>query len=311
MAWLLFAVGLNLSGVFRIGGGLAGMGDSLTRREGHWGAFFTGALAVLVATPCTAPFMSVAIAAGLAAPPLVTLLVFATMGLGLAAPYLALATIPALGRAMPRPGAWMEVFRQALAFPMYGAAVWLLWVISQEAGATGVLETGIGFVLFGFAAWSLGISQDSGGRARRAGQMAAALAVALAMVTLAGVGTMPPAAVAERDGEVFTPARLAALRAEGRPVFVNLTAAWCVTCLVNERVAIGQESVRQAFAEKHVAYLKGDWTRQDPAITAFLREQGRDGVPLYLYYGPKAATPRILSQILTEGALLGILDSGS
>ena len=311
MAWLLFAVGLNLSGVFRVSGAGTGMGDGLTRREGHWGAFFTGALAVLVATPCTAPFMSVAIAAGLAAPPAVTLLVFATMGVGLAAPYLALAAIPALARAMPRPGAWMEVFRQALAFPMYGAAVWLLWVISQEAGATGVLETGIGFVLFGFAAWSLGLSQDAGGAIRRVGQAGAVVAMILAAVTLAGIGTMPPAAAAERDGEAFTPARLAALRAEGRPVFVNLTAAWCVTCLVNERVAIGQEAVRKAFVEKHVAYLKGDWTRQDPAITAFLREQGRDGVPLYLYYAPKAAAPRILPQILTESAVLGAVGAGS
>ncbi len=304
MAWLLFAVGLNLSGVFRVGGGFAGAGGGLAAREGHWGSFFTGGLAVLVATPCTAPFMAVAIASGLAAPPALTVLVFLVMGLGLAAPYLALSAIPALGRAMPRPGRWMEVFRQVLAFPMYGAGVWLLWVVSQESGASGVLATAAGFVCLGFAGWSLGVTQDGGATTRRIGFAGAGIATALAVAALAGIGTSPPAAVARGDSETFTPARLAALRAEGRPVFVNLTAAWCVTCLVNERVAISNDAVRQAFAARHIAYLKGDWTRQDPAITEFLREQGRDGVPLYLYYGPKAATAEVLPQILTESTVL-------
>jgi thiol:disulfide interchange protein DsbD len=304
MAWLLFAVGLNLSGVFRVGGGFVGMGGGLASREGHWGSFFTGALAVLVATPCTAPFMAVAIASGLAAPPLITVLVFLVMGLGLAAPYLALSAIPALSRIMPRPGRWMEVFRQVLAFPMYGAAVWLLWVVSQESGATGVLATGTGFVLLGFAGWAVGITQDGGRRFRRVGWVGAGVAASLALAVLAGLGTAPAAPVAERDSETFSPARLAALRAEGRPVFVNLTAAWCVTCLVNERVAISNDAVQRAFAARHVAYLKGDWTRQDPAITEFLREQGRDGVPLYLYYGPNAASAEVLPQILTETTVL-------
>ena len=307
MAWLLFAVGLNLSGVFRVGGGFAGAGGSLASREGHWGSFFTGALAVLVATPCTAPFMAVAIASGLAAPPPVTMLIFFAMGLGLAAPYVALSAIPGLARIMPRPGPWMEIFRQVLAFPMYGAAVWLLWVVSQEAGASGVLGTGIGFVLFGFGAWSLGVTQDSSPRGRRIGFAWAGLASVLAVVTLVGIGTMPDAPVAERGSEAFTPVRLAALRAEGRPVFVNLTAAWCVTCLVNERVAISNETVKRAFASNHVAYLKGDWTRQDPVITEFLREQGRDGVPLYLYYGPHAASAEVLPQILTEATVLDVI----
>jgi thiol:disulfide interchange protein/DsbC/DsbD-like thiol-disulfide interchange protein len=313
MAWLLFAVGLNLSGIYRIGGGFMGMGGGLAARDGHWGSFFTGALAVLVATPCTAPFMAVAIASGLAAPPPVTMLIFLVMGLGLASPYLALSAIPALGRVMPRPGAWMDVLRGALAFPMYGAAVWLLWVISQEAGASGVLAASTGFVLLGFAGWCLGLTQDSAARERRIGWVGAGLAMSLALAVLTGIGTSPGETVAQGGGgvggtdggsEAFTPARLAALRAEGRPVFVNLTAAWCITCLVNEHVAISNDTVRQAFAAKHVAYLKGDWTRQDPAITEFLREQGRDGVPLYLYYGPHAATAEVLPQILTESTVL-------
>jgi thiol:disulfide interchange protein/DsbC/DsbD-like thiol-disulfide interchange protein len=307
MAWLLFAVGLNLSGVFQVGGGFAGAGGSLASREGHWGSFFTGALAVLVATPCTAPFMAVAIASGLAAAPHVTVLIFVAMGLGLAAPYLALSAIPGLARVMPRPGAWMEVFRQVLAFPMYGAAVWLLWVISQEAGASGVLGVGIGFVLLGFAGWCLGVTRDSSPRGRRIGLAGAAVAVSLTLLTLAGIGETPGTAVAQQGSEAFTPARLAALRAEGRPVFVNVTAAWCVTCLVNERVAISNDAVQRAFASNGVAYLKGDWTRQDPTITQFLREQGRDGVPLYLYYGPNAAAAEVLPQILTESMVLDAL----
>jgi DsbC/DsbD-like thiol-disulfide interchange protein/cytochrome c biogenesis protein CcdA len=311
MAWLLFAVGLNLSGTYRIGAGFAGAGSTLAARDGHWGSFFTGALAVLVATPCTAPFMAIAIAAGLTAPPPVTVLIFLTMGIGLASPYLALSAIPALARHMPRPGRWMELLRQFLAFPMYGAAVWLLWVVSQEAGASGVLGAASGFVLLGFAAWSLGVTQDSDRRARLVGGAGALAAVCVAVALLAGIGTVPGVAVAERGVEAFTPARLAALRAEGRPVFVNLTAAWCVTCLVNERVAISNDTVQRAFATAHIAYLKGDWTRQDPAITEFLREQGRDGVPLYLYYAPHAATAAVLPQILTESTVLKAVGQAS
>jgi thiol:disulfide interchange protein DsbD len=283
------------------------MGGDLAARDGHWGSFFTGALAVLVATPCTAPFMAVAIASGLAAPAPVTMLIFLVMGLGLASPYLALSAIPALGSVMPRPGAWMDVLRGALAFPMYGAAVWLLWVVSQEAGASGVLVASTGFVLLGFAGWCLGMTQGQAERKRRIGWIGAGVATFLALAALVGIGTTPPETVADGGSEAFTPARLAALRAEGRPVFVNLTAAWCVTCLVNEHVAISNDTVRQAFAARHVAYLKGDWTRQDPAITEFLREQGRDGVPLYLYYGPHAATAEVLPQILTESTVLEVV----
>jgi thiol:disulfide interchange protein len=313
MAWLLFGVGLNLSGVFAFGDGLTGTGSALAARGGHLGSFCTGLLAVLVATPCTAPFMGVAIAAGLAAPPAVTVLVFLVMGLGLAAPYAAFSAVPSLARLAPRPGRWMEVLKQGLAFPMYGAAAWLLWVVSQEAGPAGVLGTAVGFVLLGFAAWVLGIGQQASSRSRRFGQSAAVAAVLLAAAVLSGIAVAPgtPTAASTTEGaEAFSPVRLAALRAEGRPVFVNMTAAWCVTCLVNERVAISGAEVRQAFAAHQVAYLKGDWTRQDPAISAFLREYGRDGVPLYVYYPPHDGRPVVLPQILTENEVLEELNSG-
>ena len=287
MTWLLFGVGLNLSGVFQIGGGLTGAGSGLAERHGVAGSFFTGLLAVLVATPCTAPFMGVAVAAGLAAPPIVTMLVFVVMGLGLAAPYVALASIPGLARVMPRPGPWMELLKQALAFPMYGAAAWLVWVISQEAGSNGVLATVAGLVLIGFAGWVFGATQSASAQPRRFGQAMATVAVLAALAVLSGISPSTAGVAAEASAESFTPERLGALRSAGKPVFVNMTAAWCVTCLVNERVAISTDAVRTAFATDDVAYLKGDWTRQDPAITAFLRQNGRDGVPLYVFFPGK------------------------
>ena len=312
MCWLLFAVGLNLSGVFQIGAGLMGAGSALTEKHGHWGSFFTGLLAVLVATPCTAPFMGVAVAAGLAAPAGITIMVFLVMGLGLASPYILLAAMPGLARLAPRPGRWMEILKQGLAFPMYGAAVWLLWVVSQESGSAGVLATAAGCVLIGFAAWAMGISQSVRHKGRRLGTSLAVAAILAAASLLTGISSSPatPAAEASGGAEPFTATRLAALRAEGRPVFVNMTAAWCVTCLVNERVAISTDPVQQAFARGHVAYLKGDWTRQDPDITAFLRQHGRDGVPLYVYYPAGGGAPEALPQILTEGTVLAILSRG-
>ena len=195
MAWLLFAVGLNLSGVFQLGGAFAGAGQALAGRGGHVGSFFTGLLAVVVATPCTAPFMGAAIAGALAAPAAITILVFVAMGLGLAAPYVLLATIPALARAAPRPGRWMEVFRQALAFPMYGASAWLLWVLSREAGPAGVLAGASGFVLLGFAAWALGVAQASSSKARHLGHAAAFAAALGAIALLTGIGLAPPGSV--------------------------------------------------------------------------------------------------------------------
>jgi thiol:disulfide interchange protein len=306
LACVLFGVGLNLSGVFSVGGRLAGAGQGLASKDGHAGSFFTGLLAVVVATPCTAPFMGAAIAAALAASPATTIAVFLAMGLGLAAPYAALATLPGLARALPRPGPWMEVLRGALAFPMYGAAAWLVWVISLQAGPAGVLATVAGLVLLGFAAWSLGLAQAAGPRGRRLGRGVALAATLAVAVILAGIATIPPGAMqtATEGTEPFSAARLATLRNEGRPVFVNMTAAWCVTCLVNERLALAPAAVQRSFADHNVAYLKGDWTRGDPEITAFLRSHARDGVPLYVLYPPSPATPAVLPQILTEAAML-------
>ncbi|MBV9655930.1 MAG: thioredoxin family protein [Acetobacteraceae bacterium] len=307
IAWLLFVLGLNLSGVFEIGAGrFAGAGEGLASRPGHAGSFFTGVLAVVVATPCTAPFMGTAIAAALTGSAAVTLGVFALLGLGLAAPYAVLAAAPRIARLLPRPGPWMTVLRQALAFPLYAACAWLLWVVSQQVGDLGVLAVAVGFVLLGCAAWAAGWAQRAAGSGRVAGWAIAGLAALGACALLPRLSALPaqgsgaPSGIA---GERFSAARLSSLIAEGRPVFVDMTAAWCVTCLVNEQVALSPQPVRDAFAAKGVVYMKGDWTRQNPEITAFLRDHGRDGVPLYVLYAPNSA-PVILPQVLTEATVL-------
>lgn len=311
MAWLLFGVGLNLSGVFAVGGSLAGAGQGLAGRGGHLGSFFTGLLAVLVATPCTAPFMGAAIAAAMAAPPLLMLAVFLAMGLGLAAPYGLLAAFPQAAHLLPAPGRWMDVLRQGLAFPMYAAAVWLLWVISREAGSAGVLGASAGMLFLGFAGWAIGQAQHAAVPGRRLGRSAALAAVLAALAVLPGIASAPvPSmrALAQGDSlpgfESFSAARLGILHQQGRPVFIDMTAAWCVTCLVNERVALSSPAVRGTFAAHRIVYMQGDWTRQDPEITRFLRQFGHPGVPLYVLFPPDDAAPVVLPQILTEGIVL-------
>ncbi|WP_375463844.1 protein-disulfide reductase DsbD family protein [uncultured Methylobacterium sp.] len=311
LAYGLFALGLSLSGLVQFGGRLAGIGDGLTRRGGLEGSFFTGVLATVVATPCTAPFMGSAIGFALTQPAAVGLLVFAGLGLGLALPFLALTLWPAALRALPRPGAWMDVLKQALAFPVYATVAWLVWVLAQQVGPQGLLAALIGLVLVSFAAWVWEIGRDA--RPLRA-QFARSLAV-LTVIGVAGLALtldrdrIAPGAQARAEGvEPFTQARLDALLAEGRPVFVNMTAAWCITCQVNERTSLATTAVAAAMRARGVAYLKGDWTNQNPEITRFLERQGRSGVPLYLLYAG-TAEPAVLPQILTEGSVLAALDA--
>ncbi len=308
-AWLLFAIGLNMSGLFEVGGGaVAGLGSRAAARGGATGSFLTGMLAVVIATPCTAPFMGAAIAGALAAPLAVTIIGFLAMGVGFALPYVAFAAIPGIARRLPRPGTWMVVLRQVLAFPMYAAAVWLLWVVTLQAGPTGMLITAGGAVLIGFALWATGLAQHRSGIGRRLAATTAIAAGVAALALLSTLAAAPPSsttsASAALPGEPFTPARLAALRSAGTPVFVNMTAAWCVTCIVNEQVALAQPAIRQAFIAHGITYLKGDWTRRDPAISDYLRALGRDGVPLYVFYPAAGAPPVVLPQILTEQRLL-------
>lgn len=313
MVWLMLAIGLNLSGVFEIGASMAGAGQGLAAKSGHSGSFFTGLLAVVVATPCTAPFMGAAIGTALAAPPLVCLALFTALGLGLAAPYALLGVFPRLARLLPRPGGWMHRLRQVMAFPMYASAAWLLWVLAQQAGPSGLALALGGSLLVALAAWAFGIAQQQGGGRRwlPRGVAAASVLAALALLPqLAGVtpaavaASAPPQGAGTAAAEPFGGARLAALRQESRPVFVNMTAAWCITCLVNERTALSTAGVRQAFEAHGVAYLKGDWTNQDPEITEFLRSFNRDGLPFYAFYPGGGQDPVLLPPVLTESVVV-------
>jgi thiol:disulfide interchange protein/DsbC/DsbD-like thiol-disulfide interchange protein len=318
IAYLFFVVGLNLSGVFEVGSRLAGVGQGLVSRGGTTGAFFTGVLAVIVATPCTAPFMAAALGFALSQPAPATVAVLLAMGLGLALPYLALSLTPALQRLMPRPGPWMDRLRQFLAFPMYASAVWMIWVLTQQTGADGVLYALGGMVLIAFAIWLLraGSPAPAGTWIRR-GVAAVAVLLALAVTvklqdgpaTAASASGTPSAGVSFEGWERFSRVRMDEAVAAGKPVFVDFTAAWCITCLVNERVALETPAARKAFEQAGVVKLKGDWTNRDAEITAVLKELGRAGVPLYLLWAPGADRPKILPQVLTESLVLSELSS--
>ena len=315
MALLVFAVGLNLSGLFEIGAGAAGVGQSLASKSGGVGSFFTGVLAVVVATPCTAPFMGAAMGYALAQPAWTVIAVFSALAIGFAFPFVLLGLSPRALTLLPRPGAWMTTLRQALAFPMYGAAIWLVWVLAQQEGPNGAAIALMAALALALALWAYGRSQTSSGRARLAERVVAAIALLLAAIAVPNVGIAgaPVMASAAATGalgyEPYSAQKLASLRSEGRPVFVNATAAWCITCLVNEKVALSSASVEQAFADRKVAALKADWTNGNPEITALLAANRRDGVPLYLYYAPGASTPKVLPQILTEATVMAALDN--
>jgi thiol:disulfide interchange protein len=308
LAYLLFAMGLSLSGVADFGIGLAGIGGRFAGRQGLGGAFATGVLATIVATPCTAPFMGAALSFALLAPAPLALAIFIVLGIGLALPLTIATLIPGFARLLPRPGRWMVLLKQLLAFPLYGTVAWLIWVLIQEVGPEGTLMALFGLVLVGFAVWVYGTTRLAGPAMRRVGIGLAAAGTAAALV-LAATATPSNARLeptAARDGllyEPFSPARLEALTAERRPVFVNLTAAWCITCLVNEHTTLDSSAIRHAFAEHQIVALKGDWTRQDPDITAWLQKFGRSGVPLYLLYD-HSGMPNVLPQILTQSEVL-------
>ena len=314
LALIMLLTALNLSGVFEVGeaiqaaAGEAGGAD----QGGLWGSALTGALAVAVAAPCTAPFMAPAIGFALTQSPVISLAIFLSLGLGLAAPFTALAFAPALLRLLPRPGAWMETLKGVLAFPMYGAAAWLVWVFSQQAGTLGLAALMAAAVFTGFAAWLYGKAQAlriAGGKPwARFGFAAVAIACAAVFAFWPEAPPPPVGAVASSTGslptEHYSVARLQALQAQGKPVLVDFTAAWCVTCQVNERVALSTAPVADAFKQAGAVYMVGDWTNRNAEIAQTLAAHGRAGVPLYLMYAKGGGEPVVLPQILTPGIVV-------
>jgi thiol:disulfide interchange protein len=302
---LFFAIGLNLLGAYEFGTGLQNVGAGLASKGGDAGAFFTGALAVIAATPCTAPFMGAAMGFAATQPPAISLLVFVALGVGFAAPFFLLSVAPPLRALLPKPGAWMDVFKQILAFPMFAAAIWLAWVLAQQSGPNGLVALLGGFLAFGFLVWAMRALKSGAGRWAAIGLAIAALLGAgfavNASEAVASSGASAPVQEGALTVEPWTPERQAALQAAGTPVFVNFTAAWCVTCQVNEKVALQSPEVVAAFKKAGIVYLKGDWTARDSVIAEALKSHGRAGVPLYLFYAPGAAEPKVLPQLLTPG----------
>jgi len=296
-ALVMFAVGLNLLGVFEIGTSLMGVGGKLADRGGVSGAFFTGFLAAFVGAPCVGPFMAGAVGAALAQPdPLVVMGIFVMIGIGLAAPFVLLSFTPAFAKILPKPGRWMETFRQVLAFPMFLTAAWLLWVLSAQSGADGVIMVVFAAILLSFGIWL----------ARKIGTGVAGRAVAAAVI-LAGFAVPPAMTLMPKEqlaveAAPWSPEQVAQLRTENRVIFVDFTARWCVTCQVNKQTFHGAE-VQRAFADHDVAFLEADWTNKDSVIFDELKRHGAGGVPLYLVYPVGGGEPRKFEGLLTAGQI--------
>jgi thiol:disulfide interchange protein DsbD len=309
MAALLFFLGLSLAGQFEIGLTLTSAGGSLAQKQGYTGSFFTGVLAVIVATPCTAPFMGAAVGYALAQSVAVSFTIFTALALGLAAPYVALTLQPAWTRVLPRPGAWMEVLKQAVSVPIFGTAIWLSWVLANAYGAAILAILLCTFLLLAIAGWFLG---------RWPAQRRATVVAALILLVVVAISALAPGKLAAAPGSIssgqvktgwqpWSAEAVARYQSQGRPVFVDFTASWCLSCQVNERVALGQPEVQKAFADANVVLLRADWTQHDDAITQALSDLGRSGVPTYVLYIPGEKSPHLLPEVLTPSIVTDAL----
>ncbi|MEZ5814577.1 MAG: protein-disulfide reductase DsbD family protein [Alphaproteobacteria bacterium] len=317
LSYLLFVIGLNLIGFFELANPFANLGGRLAQNEGLPGSFFTGILATLVATPCTAPFMAGAIGFAFTQPPPVSLTIFAALGLGLALPYLTLSFVPSLQKALPKPGPWMDIFKQTLAFPMFMAALWLLWVLAQQTDTMGITTALFGAILLTFSIWMFKHIPEKP-LTHNITRAIAVLSVIAAFVLLPTKTNAPqnnPAIEATYSfGQPFSQIRLEQELNGDTPVFTEMTAAWCITCKVNHKIAINTAATKTLFAKHNVQYLIGDWTNEDPEITKYLQKHGRNGVPLYVYYGPRDPVtkqrpqPKLLPQVLTPDTIKNYIE---
>ncbi len=298
LAYLFFIIAMSFSGHFTFGARLMNIGQAATETNSLRSSFMTGVLATVVASPCTAPFMGTALGVALTQTAPVAITIFVALGLGMALPFLALTWLPGLAKKIPKPGPWMETFRQCLAFPLYLSVIWLLWVLGRQAGIDHAVVVALGLLLLTFALWLLE-------KLRRP-----ALRI-LAVVTLLAALAVPALKPtdASQDWQPYSATRLKTLLADGSPVFINLTADWCITCLANEKFALNSDAFRAALKRKGIVYLKGDWTNYDGEITALLNQHGRSGVPLYLLYPGQGREAVILPQLLTGQLILKAFDA--
>lgn len=310
MAGLLFFLGLSLAGQFDIGLSLTSAGGSLAAKQGYTGSFFTGVLAVIVATPCAAPFMGAAVGYALAQSAIVTFAVFTALALGLAAPYVLLTLQPAWTRLLPRPGVWMEILKQATAVPVFGTVIWLAWVLAQTYGSAMLAALLVGLLLLGIAGWFLGRWPAQRWATSIAGLLVLGVIAlgAFAPAKLAVATTAAPSTPGRGDWQPWTAEAVARYQAQGRPVFVDFTASWCLSCQVNERVALSRPEVQRAFTDANVALLRADWTQRDESIAQALTALGRSGVPAYALYAPGQSSPQLLPEVLTPGIVTDALE---
>ena len=305
LVYLFILLGLSLSGYMQLFSGLMSVGQSSNTHNGLGSSFMTGVLATTVASPCTAPFMGPALGFAISQTSLVALLVFAFLGLGMALPFVALTLIPSLTQKLPKPGQWMDNLKQFLAFPMYLTAIWLLWVVGRQTGIEIVIAICVGLVLMVMAIWFWQLA------AKNSPSTFNTLIKLVAIGLFISAIAYPSTKLENNDQprwQDYSPQRLSELRQSGQAVFVNLTADWCITCLVNERIAMG-EGFYQALEDNNISYLKGDWTHKDPEITALLNQYNRNGVPLYLLFAKDSGSAEILPQFLTTAILIEALES--
>ncbi len=300
LAYLFFVMGLSLSGLIELGSGFMGMGSQLAERGGYSGSFFTGVLATVVASPCTAPFMGTALGFAVTQPAPVALAVFAALGSGMAAPMLLLSYSKTLRKRMPKPGAWMETFKQLLAFPLYATAIWLLWVSGRQTSVTTMALLLVGMLALALGLWLW--------RYRPWGRWAGAVALLGALLVIPSDALDSRTRTEPGADKAWSEQRLASLLGAGTPVFVNVTADWCITCIANEKGTLGTDRVEEAMAAMGMEYIVVDWTDYDADIARFLARFGRNGVPLYLVYsGQPGSEPEVLPQLLTPGIVLDAL----
>ncbi|QQD18602.1 protein-disulfide reductase DsbD [Spongiibacter nanhainus] len=309
LVYLFFIMGLSFSGAIELGSGLTGVGQNLVEKGGLSGSFFTGVLAVVVASPCTAPFMGASLGFALTQPMPIALTIFLALGLGMATPFLLISIVPGLGRLLPRPGNWMVTLKEIMAFPMYLTGIWLLWVLGRQAGINAAMLVLVGCVFVAVAVYFW----NKPTRWHRGLAVSACLGAALVLsgITPETAAIQTPSTeqskfplTADGDALRYSPARLSALHQDGGPIFLNVTADWCITCKANEKIALGTDTVKNAMSTQHIRYMKADWTNRNAEVSRLLAHYQRSGVPLYVFFPGSGKPAVVLPQLLSKEKVL-------